>query len=94
MILIVSTDRGHLFTLHQRRNETIIVSLSKESLRPACLRWIEKGLHEWVGKGDEAHPRHTLSSSPDFLPRLKDYLFFQFSSFHYELSYAELSNAD
>ncbi len=54
------------------------VLFATETLRPAAQRWLEHGLTEWVGTGDEAVPRSTPSRSPEFLPRLEEYLAGQF----------------
>lgn len=54
-------------------------------LAESTQRWIEHGLDEWVGDRGNRHPRHTPSSSPEFLPRLRDYLAGQFN-FDYALS--------
>jgi hypothetical protein len=55
---------------------TCILECPSERMRTAGKRWIDHGLNELVGA--ECLPRLTLRSSPEFLPRLAEYLRSQF----------------
>jgi hypothetical protein len=76
--LTIRSEQGtRVAELEWRPGGTTIV-FATDTMRPAVERWIEHGLAEWVGADDEAMPRKTASTSPEFLPRLEDYLAQQF----------------
>ena len=55
------------------------VNYIKDSLINDTNKWLSYGLHEWIdveipGFGPSKEPRTTLSTDPEFLPRLKSYL--------------------
>lgn len=72
-------DGNEVFTLSQSRGvahrETAIASHEA-----SVERWLTQGLLEWIGERGARVPRETPPSSPEFLPRLRDYLLSQFPS--------------
>lgn len=59
---------------------TAVLLSARRDMRPPAERWIAHGLMEWINIPTQAAPhlipesRHTLADSPDFLPRLADYI--------------------
>ena len=83
--LTVKTISGKtLLALTWKNDVTNIDSVDSE-VEKSVNRWIKYGLDEWIGHGASVHPRSTLSSDPEFLPRLHEYLRKQFR-FEYNLS--------
>ena len=76
--LTLRSEQGaRVAELEWRPGGTTIV-FATDTMRPAAERWIQHGLFEWIGPDDDAMPRTTASASPDFLPRLEEYLAQQF----------------
>lgn len=62
-----------LARLVQEDGETRI-DFAKPSIEKDISKLVERGLHEWVGTEEDILHRVTLSSDPEFLPRLSKYL--------------------
>lgn len=76
--LTIRSERGIRVAELEWRDGVTAVVFATETMRPAVERWLEHGLREWVGAAEDATPRSTSSTSPDFLPRLEEYLAKQF----------------
>jgi hypothetical protein len=77
--LTIRSQRGDLAAELRWRDGRTELIRSTELMKVDAERWIRLGLDEWIGEGDGAEPRTTPSHSPEFLPRLGDYLARQFT---------------
>lgn len=85
-LVAVSDVLGKLLFDFEYKNGQTVANYICPTLINDTTRWLKNGLHEWIedetdplGHGRFGHrPRSTLSTDPEFLPRLKHYLQRQF----------------
>lgn len=75
--MIMRSDLYHLITIKWCDGVCEIVG-GVDGIIKDMQKHIDHGLCEWMGEGIDATPRETLSSDPQFLPRLADYFKRQF----------------
>jgi hypothetical protein len=78
LVLQFQDDATPIAELVWSANRTRVVSAT-ERMRPDLDLIVEDGLSEWIGPYEDAKPRLTLSSDPQFLERLAAYLRRQFN---------------
>jgi hypothetical protein len=78
IMLTVKRDDGTVLARLRWADGRTRVVEAGDDVRPAIQRWLDNGLDEWVGEREDATPRSTPSSAPEFLERVKAYLERQF----------------
>lgn len=88
--MFILCNGGELRVCLEYKNGATSIIYTSHRLKNDVEKWVDHGLHEWYRENeiDGAYPRSTESSSPDFLPRLKDYLDKQFG-YHFQLKIGE-----
>jgi hypothetical protein len=90
-LVIVSDPLSKILIDFEYKDGKTIANYISPNLINDATRWLERGLHEWIddetdhlGKGIFGkRPRSTLSTEPEFLFRLKQYLQRQFGFTYY-----------
>lgn len=71
--LTIRTQAGRKIACLKWHDGTIVVECDTH-LSMDVTYWIRRGLDEWIGVGENAVPRSTASTAPEFLARLGAYV--------------------